>query len=170
MLKLFNKTRKPLQDRGFTLIELLVVITIIGILATIVMVSVNSARVKARDVRRIADLRQVALALEMYFDDNPISGYPGSAGMNDWATMKPCLEGTGAAPCDIRYISTVPHDPAGFNDYEYWIASDEQTFVLKATLEDPNNHALDDDVDGPVFGCDCGTSPNDPEGYYCLLW
>ena len=56
------------RNRGFTLIELLVVVTIIGILAYIVLVSLGSARVKARDTRRIADIRQVTLALEFYVD------------------------------------------------------------------------------------------------------
>lgn len=43
-----KKTKKTKKKKGFTLIELLIVIAIIGILASIVLVSLNSARTKAR--------------------------------------------------------------------------------------------------------------------------
>jgi len=55
-------------NKGFTLIELLVVIAIIGLLASIILISLNNARAKARDARRIADIHQVGLAMEMYHD------------------------------------------------------------------------------------------------------
>ena len=61
------------STRGFTLIELLVVIAIIGILASIVLVSLNSARNKGRDTRVISDVQQVRTALESGFNG---SGYP----------------------------------------------------------------------------------------------
>jgi len=61
---------KPKSGAGFTLIELLVVISIIGLLATIVMVSLNSARAKARDARKQADFRSISLALYMFYDKN----------------------------------------------------------------------------------------------------
>jgi prepilin-type N-terminal cleavage/methylation domain-containing protein len=63
---------------GFTLIELLVVIAIIGLLASIVMVSLNSSRANARDAKRQEDLQQLRLALELYFNKNgeyPVGGW-----------------------------------------------------------------------------------------------
>lgn len=59
-----------MKKKGFTLIELLVVIAIIGILSSVVVVSLNSARAKARDAKRVADLEAVKTALGLYFDTN----------------------------------------------------------------------------------------------------
>ncbi len=55
------------KNKGFTLIELLVVIAILGLLATIVAVSLTSARARARDARRVSDIRQIELAMELYY-------------------------------------------------------------------------------------------------------
>src|SRR3989338_572095 len=65
---------KTSYKRGFTLIELLVVIAIIGILSSVVLASLNSARKKGRDARRVADVKQIQLALELYYDAH--SNYP----------------------------------------------------------------------------------------------
>jgi len=62
------------REQGFTLIELLVVISIIGLLASVVLVALNSARSKSRDAKRIADMNQIAKAMELYF--NSCDSYP----------------------------------------------------------------------------------------------
>ncbi len=64
MPRYFNK-----KHRGFTLIELLVVIAIIGLLASIVVVSLGPSRAKSRDARRVADLRQINIAMEMCYGE-----------------------------------------------------------------------------------------------------
>ncbi|MBU4331510.1 prepilin-type N-terminal cleavage/methylation domain-containing protein [Patescibacteria group bacterium] len=62
------------KNKGFTLIELLVVIAIIGLLSTLAVVALNSARQKSRDAKRVADIKQIQTALELYYNDN--NGYP----------------------------------------------------------------------------------------------
>ena len=51
---------------GFTLIELLVVIAVIGLLASVIVASLGSARGKARDAERMSDMRQIQIALEFF--------------------------------------------------------------------------------------------------------
>lgn len=55
-------------NTAFTLIELLVVIAIIALISSVVLASLSSARAKARDARRVADLRNVQVAMELYYD------------------------------------------------------------------------------------------------------
>lgn len=66
---------KRTNSRGFTLIELLVVIAIIGILASIVLVSLNSARAKGRDAKRVAELGQLARAVMLHNSADTVTAF-----------------------------------------------------------------------------------------------
>lgn len=129
------------KRKGFTLIELLIVIAIIGLLATLAIISLTTAQRKARDTKRIADMKSIQTAVELYFSDN--SAYPDPA---DWSAFQ-----TDLAP----YISQIPVDPNNSSGTQYTYgfctaggpcASSDQYFV-GAVLEDTTHAALDQDDD-----------------------
>lgn len=89
-----NKIKKPL---GFTLIELLVVISIISLLSSVIIASLNSVRSKARDSKRIQDLTNIQTALELYY--NTYGGYPASRQVSFGVDSDSCVnvvEGPGS--------------------------------------------------------------------------
>ena len=63
------------NKKGFTLIELLVVIAIIALLSTLAVVSLNNARAKARDAKRISDVKQLSTLIEMEAANSASGGY-----------------------------------------------------------------------------------------------
>lgn len=107
------------SEKGFTLIELLVVIAIIGILSSVVLASMNSARKKARDARRQADLKSLQLALESYYDTN--SAYPSGTGTTTLSVLTP------------TYISVIPVDPSATQTYYY--SGTSSAYCIGANLE-----------------------------------
>lgn len=143
------------KDRGFTLIELLIVVAIIGLLASVVLVGLGGFRARGRDARRIADLREAQNALELYYTRN--NTYPVISGAESWASLKTSLTGGGIG------VATISNDPLSpSRTYEYGVSSDQQNYVLEAVLEDTNNSALTEDVDGTIYGVNC----DDPS--YCI--
>jgi prepilin-type N-terminal cleavage/methylation domain-containing protein len=117
------------RKNGFTLIELLVVIAIIGLLASVVLASLASAREGARDARRYSDLKQVQLALALYRDK--YGSYPVTSGW--WSA---CTTGADATARGVsgpggyipnlapEFIPELPLNPTGciggsFDGYIY---------------------------------------------------
>lgn len=123
------------NKKGFTLIELLVVISIIGLLSVLAVVALNTARSKSRDAKRVADIKQIQTALELYSGDR--SGYPVAAapGVTLGDATHDCLDGGGlVAACATvpTYMGLVPPDP-GTTAYSY--TSDGATYTITFTLE-----------------------------------
>ena len=127
---------KNRRKKGFTLIELLVVISIIGFLSTLAVVSLNNARIKSRDAKRKADLKQIQTALEVYYDKN--NYYPtemgcdssigscntacNTCGASDWNYTVSGLIAQTLKTNGI--VNTLPIDPKNGNSYYYWYEPD----------------------------------------------
>ena len=128
---------KKNNQKGFTLIELLVVIAIIGLLSTMAVVALNNARQKSRDAKRVADVKQIQTALEMYF--NSCNQYPELA-------VAGALTTTMAQGCTTEtlgtYLGQIPKEPtpddntctAANNKYMYQAPVGGATYTLTFCL------------------------------------
>jgi general secretion pathway protein G len=129
-----------MNKKGFTLIELLVVIAIIGLLSTLAVVALGSARQKARDAKRLSDLKQVQTALELYYTDK--NSYPAGSAVVLGATNSACLGTNGlttSAGCGTNpYMTQVPADPGSYS-YTY-TSSASTTYTITGQLEGTLNN------------------------------
>ncbi|MFH1894943.1 MAG: prepilin-type N-terminal cleavage/methylation domain-containing protein [Patescibacteria group bacterium] len=128
--------KKP--KNGFTLIELLVAIAIIGLLASIVTVSVNSARAKARDGKRHGEANTLRTALELYYADN--DKYPTATG---WIKIEEDADINGPfAQAMQPHLPTIPADPLypkvdgeKIFSYQYISTEDQQGYKIHIEME-----------------------------------
>src|SRR3989344_1099535 len=103
------------NKKGFTLIEVLVVVSIVGLLASVVLVGLGGFRARGRDTRRLADLKSIQNGLELFYTKN--NSYP--ADLQD--LIDPSLG-----------INKLPKDPTAGVDYSYTSCDSSQSYVLGA--------------------------------------
>ena len=137
------------NQKGFTLLELLVVIGIIGLLASVIVVNLTAARKKARDTKRIADVRNIQTAAESYYAKNGF--YPTTIGQ--------------LTPNEIPVWPMDPLAPGGTictgnSDNCYWYAhyplTNPQSYHIGASFEEVDSLLFNQDRDcNSVSGLGC---------------
>lgn len=141
-------------QKGFTLIELLVVIAIIGILSSVVLVSLNTARAKSKDAARVTTIKQVQNALALYYVDR--NDYPPIAQNECGGTEGFTTSGNDFMSSLVTggYLPSYPVDPGNLNCGMQYVRDSATSYRLFYRLEA-----------GPVAparGC------NQPPTWYCL--
>lgn len=152
---MINKSKK-----GFTLIELLVVIAIIGLLSTLAVVALGSARAKGRDARRIADVKQYQTALEIFYadwgfypSDNGVLGEDNNCLVANTATDAGFKE-TGTTGCEATtgwsqtYIKSIQSAPTPPTDSAY-----KYTYTGTTCLEGKcDSYKIEFAIESPMQG------------------
>lgn len=137
MIRTANSKQLTVNSQAFTLIELLVVISIIGVLASLALVSFAGSQKQARDTQRKNDLKQYQTSLENFANNNG-SLYPSRTGDNIPAATTLCAD-LGLSGC--------PADPKDGATYSYYYQSngsdagavDATRYLLYTTLESLDN-------------------------------
>ena len=165
--------KKNKFNLGFTLIELLIVISVIGVLSGIILnaINVQGIRQKSRDSQRVADLKRIQTALELYFADTRTYPVPSATAFVS-ASVNSTTTGLGALLSPTSYISQLPTDPsqgadvfAGCADtaYGYSYRATSSRYALIARMEidgaiSSRCSAITACTTGATPWCNCGVN------------
>ncbi|HNX10874.1 MAG TPA: prepilin-type N-terminal cleavage/methylation domain-containing protein [bacterium] len=142
------------QKKGFTLVELLVVIAIIGLLASLSVVALSSARARSRDAKRVGDVKQVQTALELFFNDQ--GRYPTP---EEWETGSIMSSSSNPLTTYLKIIPAAPTTPDGN------CTSDQNTLYYQQTEDGASytlSYCLGNNTGSLASGPKCAT----PGGVY----
>jgi prepilin-type N-terminal cleavage/methylation domain-containing protein len=172
-----DRNSPPIQSprtKGFTLIELLMAISIISLLSTTMLSNFKSARINSRDAQRIASIKQLQGALDLYWVDN--GSYPVSGSMfisTDlphiyWGTFGVCNDPRYSTLPNVNsflsaYLSGNPRDPISndFHCYFYQTLADGGSYMIMGLMEN-------DALNGKSPWCPGDGYPGGWPGWYCV--
>lgn len=149
------------KQKGFTLIELIVVISIIGFIATAAIYSFSISRMKARDARRLSDMKQLQSSLALFYSHN--NRYPAWPVSSTIPACIPCIENASAS----TWVGSVPFSPFFLNGF----------LIIKRMSELINPFSVDPTRAGTSHGYryythnrdDSGATVNVYDGYTLLV-
>jgi prepilin-type N-terminal cleavage/methylation domain-containing protein len=171
MMKNFYRLPRRYTPRndtpGFTLIELLVAMGIMAVLTGMAIFNFNQSRVRARDVQRKNDLKQLQSAMELYKNDN--NSYP------------PEEDFLLSLQSPMAYIKGDFNDPRLdlWVSYYYQPAPNQKSYYLMACLENVTDSTkttdtavcdvFSDPAKYPVAGCTCGPTSTNKTGVVYIV-
>lgn len=160
-------------ESAFTLIELLVVMAILGILATVAIASFTSSQMKARDAQRKSDLKAVAGAVELFYNDYGFYTWSGESFGYGGIILGCPYTVSGSGNCDwggdriftdekTIYLKYIPKDPGGLSYYYRTVdvGGIRQGFQIYAHLENSQDTKS-------CIGGNCTSPPTLPSGVTC---
>lgn len=140
---------------GFTLIELLVVMAIIALLSSVVLATLATARMKSRDARRAADIRQIYTALNLYYDTYG------------------CLPITNGSSCGLASSTTFSNaggwDYSSQTDFLPFLSTGTSPFMTKVPV-DPINNMTGDNAPAGTYAYRYYCYVTDPKGPQLAYW
>lgn len=138
---------------GFTFIEILVVVTIIGVLASLGMISYSQFVKQSRDAKRKGDVEQIRAAVEMYKSKNNTYPLTGEVVVGS-SLCDPAPGGCGQG----TYIQKIPADPKS-TTYTYYYSSSGTDYILGAYFEQASTSSCGNCSLGPAVTCNYCMGP-----------
>ncbi len=149
------------KKHGFTILETLVVIAIIGIMAAVILASLNDVRKKGRDAKRKIEITQIGRLLSAG------SCYVPNAGPGEYDLMVLVPELTVKYPQLSQYITMIPKDPSG-NETEskyMYIVNAVGKCAVFANLENADEPVTLPGLSGPTPGGGTGVLEASSSGW-----
>jgi len=148
---MFNIISKPNNQKGFFSVGLLVALAAVTIMIGGFSLAVGDILNESKDLQRIANLRQITTAMELYYSD--YQNYPQVSGDTASERFDNFISELS------NYLNSLPTDK---EKYDYQNYNFGQNYILKVILENPKSSYFEASLASQIQDTDC------PKPYYCI--